>query len=296
MPDDIMFEALQSQLPISLTIYLNFSERNKNDKRAIYCTTHFEKHTPGTFSLGFEVCVEDNMFFMNLSVCPHGSWHNEGEQISRVPLCSSSTSVINVARLIKRVFGEYIKNIYHLGRTNFMMNKPVGYTCYTGIHGEDGEDSEYTAKWPRLRNKTLCKYLKDVKRSNHILCRSDHFCIYDTFRDMGSVDIQEPFHYTELVRIQKDYPIIYSLLEEHGQLYSKYRKLKPEQIELSRIYGDDSIPIHEFNDIARINFAKLGLYVNPYWGSENNYRIDIQNLSTLLENEEYAKSLENNPS
>ena len=236
-------------------------------------TVSLEFSNKGTcsFLLYFDVFIKDDLYCMNMSVSPYVAWYNGCEEISCIPLAHISTSVKRVAPIIKRVFAEYIKHLYIIGKSNFKKSKQSEY------HVEIGDDK--TVKNSRLRNRTLWKYLKLIKAK----CNHEEFCISDKFRDIFSIDIREPFHYTELVRIREDYPVIYSLLEANDQLFSKYRKLRHEHRELTRIYEDNTLTIPEFNAIAMVNMKKLNMAIDVDSSILQYYKVDIPNLSTLLE-------------
>ena len=242
-----------------INICLNYYQRNDLEKIG--------------FHLGLQIYVQDNFFYLNLDIYPMCLHYGEAINISKIPLSCTDTNLKKLALIIKCVFAEYIKNIYNNGVKNFKINKPVDYTLnYKG--------KIINSKF--LKNKTLRKYLKYLENENCNFFKNDNFCIYDKFHDLGSVDIEEPFHYTELLYIQTTFPTIYSLLEKNCMIYSKYRKLSREYSELVRIYGDQNLSIHEFNLIAQTNMNKLGLEIDSYCCLEEGEKINVDNLNTIL--------------
>ena len=240
----------------------------------ITVSLEFSSNGTCSFLLEFDVFIKDDLYCINVSVCPYVAWYNGCEEILCIPLAHISTNVKRVAPIIKRVFAEYIKHLYIIGKNNFKKSKQNEY--HIGIGNEN-----ITYKW--LRNRILWKYLKLMKAK----CNPEEFCISDKFRDIFSIDIREPFHYTELVHIKEDYPVIYSLLEANDQLFSKYRILRHEHRELTRIYTDDTLTIPEFNATAILNMEKLNMAIDVDSSILQYYKVDIPNLSTLLEYEQY---------
>ena len=199
----------------SLNVYLYYSKRPKPQPRPQPHSRHDdlgekrqydlgEKHhyDLGEFSLGFEVYIRTNMYFMSLSVCPYGCWQDEATHMYHVPLCDVSTNAREVARIVKRVFATYIRGVHRCATINFKMGAPVGYAVYMGDNA-DSKKYDSALLLRRLKNKTLSKHIKNVGVSNIQCNGSACFCIHDRYSSQCS----------ESVDLERDYPFIYTLVE-----------------------------------------------------------------------------------
>lgn len=258
----------------SLNVYLHFISNDNIGNKV------------NGFALNFNVFIKDNFYYMNLNVDIYRTWFNDAENISYIPLCHISEVSKNVAILIKKIFGQYINQIYKLGKKNFKDNKQIGFTI---------NDDQNSLK--RLKNSYLCKYIRRLIGASaakgatigtgavKVSRSKQYFCIYNTIHDLGYTEIREPYHYNELLTIKFSYPVIYSLLEKYGQLYTKYRKLKPELIKLVELYENETLPVDEYNNDAENNLTALGMDINYFClANDDTEKVHIDSLSYIIHN------------
>jgi hypothetical protein len=228
----------------------------------------------GPFYLYCNMHITDNFIYASCYTQCGGYWSGWDKDIKCIPIMpftEDKREFKKLARIIKGIFDEYIVYIYHIGKSNFTESTKCEYKLtYTDWEKSiiDNKICEITKEKDKLKTKDLYKALCelwfpnldfmeniDMLKNADIYDNEDtQFNMEDSLHDMGSYTISDPISYSDLIMIQKELPIIYSLLEKNDKLYSTYIKLPDDIIELMRMK-------ERFEDAD--NYYKIHTDTNP---------------------------------
>jgi hypothetical protein len=212
----------------------------------------FIQNTNKRFSIMIELHIRDDMIFADCQAFIYDWWGYTCHNIFNIPMMYYPTTkdgLKKLANITKTVYKEYIKNIYKNAKENF----EIVTKSYYEISFPDWKKSIY---YNNLCESEIIKIVKNLKTKYiyKALCitwfpninfyeTSEIFNKYEnetqsyssdsywnkfrieyTLSERLSEPIEEPFSFEDLQYIQECFPTIYSLLEEHGKLYSLNRK------------------------------------------------------------------------
>jgi hypothetical protein len=249
--------------------------RDNIKKHSFYIQKKFSRETRGPFYLYCNMHITDNFIYGSCYTECGGYWSGWDKDIRCIPIMpftEDKREFKKMARIIKGIFDEYIVYIYHRGTRNFTESTKCEYKLtYTDWEKSiiNSKICDIKKKQNKLKTKDIYKSLcelwlpnLDFMESIDILKEQDvyihedtQFNMEDSLHDIGSYPISDPITYSDLIMIQKELPIIYSLLEKYDKLYSTYVKLPDDIIELMRMK-------ERFED-ADSNYYKIHTDTNP---------------------------------
>lgn len=227
--DEIERKRLSWNIPI--TLLQKFTCINK------YYTT---SKKPQIFSVRSTIWCDKNGFVWMNTCVGRTFWINSQYNFKNVPLCSALThSPKQIARILKRVFFEYVNYVYYNGKYNFANRIHSHFEMITtdfeyiddGYIEEDNQDNQdndiIMDKCYRLRTKDIerCirrEWFSNVGEQVFFMAKPhlpiSQFYIQDGIRDIDTKDEYMPFSYETLQLIEQICPNIYKKLEEFGEL------------------------------------------------------------------------------
>ena len=213
-----------------LTLLQKFTCVNK------YYTT---SKKPQTFSVRAKIWCDKNGFVWMNTFVGRSFWINSQYNFKNLPLCSALThSPKQIARILKRIFFEYMNYVYYHGKYNFtnrisshfeMIKNNFPDALNNSIDEYECEDEDHMIMnmGYRLRTKDIERCIKQEWFSNLGECvffmakphlPISQFYIEDGIRDINTRDEYMPFSHAILENLEQLCPHIYKKLEEFGEL------------------------------------------------------------------------------
>jgi hypothetical protein len=261
----------------------------------------FYRKTRCSFSLTIYLHIKDNYIYGNCYTNWGSYWKEEEKHIECIPIMpftQNKQELKKLARIIKNILHEYIIYTYHHEKTNFKESTKCEYKfVYTDWKQSiiNNKICNIEKKQNKLKTKDVYKGLcelwlpnLDFMGSINILKEQDvyirentQFELRDHVHDLGSYYIYEPFKYSDLIMMQKEFPIIYSLLEKNDKLYSIYIKLPDDIIELERMkerfeYVDYKYYEEHIDTIQYISPYKEILYDENYIEDKDTFNSKVE--------------------
>jgi hypothetical protein len=283
----------------------------------------FVQNTNKKFSMMIQLYIEDNMIFADCDAFINDWWGNTCKNIFHIPMMSYPSNkygLKKLAKITKKIYVEYLKNIYENAKRNFqIVTKSYFEISFPNWEKSINDniicDTEDIVKKLKTKDiyKALCvtwfpninffetkatfdEYEYEDRRYYHYLSCGypssfmvNEFMIEDTLCDMHSETMLEPFSYRDLTYIQECFPTIYSLLEEHDKLYSINRKLPIDLVELFRMKKEyenakenksDFMDKYEFNSKVDSILTKYDIQ-NIYKDYATGY-LNIPSIATIV--------------
>ena len=215
------------------------------------------------FSVLIYVCINHGMF-MGYCFVEYDYWINGSKDVHSIPLMTVEKRLEKgmrgwreLAGMVKKVAGQFVNYNYRLGTQNFRQVR--GVVCKM-IHPDWKKSvvekrmvmsaNEVGSRLPK--KKVLAHLLRDVwepratlsadlfrgerwnkaremeddlERHGFEYKRRLAFCVADSSLHIDYEEVVEPFGLDDLEEIERELPEVFQLLEEHGLLWSKKRRI-----------------------------------------------------------------------
>jgi hypothetical protein len=283
--------------------YRNKQKFIKNDikKHSFGIKKIFDREIRGSFSLATYVYIIDNFIYIDCYTNCGSYWEGGGKNIECIPIMpftENKQELKKLARIIKDILHEYIIYTYHHGKTNFIESTKCEYKfVYTDWKQSiiNKKICDIDKKQNKLKTKDVYKGLCElwfpnldsikninILKDQDIYVRENtQFKLNDHVHDLGSYYIYEPFTDSDLIMMQEEFPIVYSLLEKNDKLYSIYMKLPDDIIELMKMkqrfdYVDYKYYEEHLDTIQYISQYKEIIYDEDYIEDKETFNSKVE--------------------